>query len=478
MKKTLDRFASHRRDFQSGIGQKTWRLIVLPGRMLRKRAVQFCSLHRSMCQFNDPAGAFFRTIFMLSKEKNWAIFLRYVAARKRFIMLMGVICLVELTLAQILPRIIPEQWYFRLYLPWEAVKNTELFLDNQFNILPSPDLGWRNKPNAVMNKIHYDHYGSRSYGGITSDARKSMRVVFMGDSRIGGYVNLANDETVGAYLEHQRLETLNFATNLYGLDQVCLALPKCLIQFKPDVVVVAIGSDVGQALNCVYLPLTDRYVGAPLLKPRFFLQGEQLTCLTPQVCTLLRDVPDNPALLEFIKKYDGHYVVFQRFQRDETLPFLSLFSLVQTHIGCVQQRFDYYMGRPLTTPVINENLTMHILKKMKTEAEEQNVGLVFLIMPKRSELKTGSHAYQQVVHMADSLGLRYIDGLEIFQRVRGSESLYYDEVHLLAKGNHVLAGCLTDWLEQSMKFAAADQILVNKKFGGMRMMEKTERAGR
>ncbi|MFZ5519240.1 MAG: hypothetical protein ACOY90_21595 [Candidatus Zhuqueibacterota bacterium] len=404
--------------------------------------------------------------------------LRYIASVKRFLLVLGAFCLIEIALAHILPAIIPQRWYFRMYLPWEAMKKTELFLSSQFNIIPSPDLGWRNKPNAVMNKIQYDHYGSRSHGGIVSDARKPMRIVFMGDSRIGGYNNLANDETVSAYLEHGDLETLNFATNLYGLDQVFLALPKCLSQFTPDVVVVAIGSDIGQALNCVYLPLTDRNVGAPLLKPRFFLQDGQLTCLRPEVCNLLQNIPNNPSLLEFIEKNDGHYFVFKHFQRKETLPFLSLFSLIQANIAYVKQQIDYHLGRPSWASVTNEKLAAKILNQMESEAEARNVRLVFLVMPKRSELKSGSHAYQQVVHMADSLGLRYIDGLAIFQRIRGSESLFFDEVHLLAKGNQVLASQLMEWLGPSTRFAVENQISVDKKFSGTRMAEEVERAGR
>ncbi|MBN1350784.1 hypothetical protein JXJ21_15305 [candidate division KSB1 bacterium] len=263
----------------------------------------------------------------LSDEYRWKPFLYYLKKRWKFFGVCLLLALTEQIVAPMLPEIIPQTWYLRAYLPWNSIKRTGRFIDDKLHIEPDDVRGWRNRAKAHFKTVNYDRFGSRSNVGLAPGASKKLRVIFLGDSRIASYVNVTNDEIVNAYLENESIETLNFSSELYGLDQIYLTLQDVVERFHPQVVVIGIGSDVGELLDCHYLPFMYPTIGLPLLKPRLTLRDSVLEPHIPPIRKYLQQLPANPDLLDYIRQHDPHYARFEWFQRRRATPFLCALSV-------------------------------------------------------------------------------------------------------------------------------------------------------
>jgi len=379
----------------------------------------------------------------------WKDFFRFLKLNRRFFVFLGILLVGELILTLILPSIFPETWYLRSYLPWISVKKTQEFLKGDLNIELDEKLGWRNKPNTVLGEIKYDQFGSRSAKGISLNDRSKCLVIFMGDSRIGGYRNISNEQTINAYLENEKIETLNLATNLYGLDQVFIAMKDVIKQFEPDYIVIGVGSDVGEPLNSHYLPFLHSEVGEPLLKPRFVLENDQLILKTPNFKKFLDRIPDSIELLAYLKLNDAHYSRFNQFKANEFTPILGLLSIIQTRIGWYLNNLRHILGIKEKREVKNIELVKKLLQETHDYSKEWGVTIIFLLMPKREEFlgKVELKAYQQIANLLKSSGFAYVDVLTLFKTRNFQTKLFYDRVHNTAFANKIIAHELLKFIQ-------------------------------
>ena len=379
----------------------------------------------------------------------WKDFFRFLKLNRRFFVFLGILLVGELILTLILPSIFPETWYLRSYLPWISVKKTQEFLKGDLNIELDEKLGWRNKPNTVLGEIKYDQFGSRSAKGISLNDRSKCLVIFMGDSRIGGYRNISNEQTINAYLENEKIETLNLATNLYGLDQVFIAMKDVIKQFEPDYIVIGVGSDVGEPLNSHYLPFLHSEVGEPLLKPRFVLENDQLILKTPNFKKFLDRIPDSIELLAYLKLNDAHYSRFNQFKANEFTPILGLLSIIQTRIGWYLNNLRHILGIKEKREVKNIELVKKLLQEIHNYSKEWGVTIIFLLMPKREEFlgNVELKAYQQIANLLRSKGFAYVDVLTLFKTRNFQTKLFYDRVHNTAFANKIIAHELLKFIQ-------------------------------
>jgi len=379
----------------------------------------------------------------------WKDFFRFLKLNRRFFVFLGILLVGELILTLILPSLFPETWYLRSYLPWISVKKTQEFLKGDLNIELDEKLGWRNKPNTVLGEIKYDQFGSRSAKGISLNDRSKCLVIFMGDSRIGGYRNISNEQTINAYLENEKIETLNLATNLYGLDQVFIAMKDVIKQFEPDYIVIGVGSDVGEPLNSHYLPFLHSEVGEPLLKPRFVLENDQLILKTPNFKKFLDRIPDSIELLAYLKLNDAHYSRFNQFKANEFTPILGLLSIIQTRIGWYLNNLRHILGIKEKREVKNIELVKKLLQEIHNYSKEWGVTIIFLLMPKREEFlgNVELKAYQQIANLLRSKGFAYVDVLTLFKTKNVQTELFFDRVHNTGFANKIIAQELLKFIQ-------------------------------
>jgi lysophospholipase L1-like esterase len=376
--------------------------------------------------------------------------LNYIRRNIRFVGICALLLALELICAPLLPSIIPETWYFRHYLSLREIKQTQQFLNREFDIEPDPKRGWRNRPNAVYLTIRHDRFGSRFYNGIIPEQRKKWRIVFLGDSRIHGSADVTNAETISAYLENEAIETLNLGVSGYSLDQIYLSMAEAAEQFRPDMFVIGIGTDMSDFLDCHYLPLVSRHeLTLPLLKPRFILQNGQLELQTPAVEALLRDIPDSPSLLEYLRHHDPRYEKFKQFQRWQSTPFLSFFSRLKAK--SVQKGNEIFsrLGRIPQQDLKNLNVAKALIEKIGQVAAEQNIELICPLIPSKAETSGNQYkAYDTLASLLKKAGIRIIDVRRLFQQQTNREELFLDSYHGTPASHRLIAEELSKAIEK------------------------------
>lgn len=391
---------------------------------------------------------------------SWRFWLRYLRHARGFLLILFGVAMVEIIVGSwLLPRVIPAHWYFGLYTPAGAAIKGRMFAEGEFNVIPDPELGWKNHPGAGHGqfdtggeRIAFDAYGSRSHRGIQPGQRLPKRVLLFGDSRINGWTYVANDETLNAWLEREdpELESLNLATDLYGLDQIYLAMQRTLPEFQPDAVVVGLGSDEDNLLDCHCIVFKENRLehDLPLLKPRFVLAEDgALQLQTPPAQALLRDLPANPRrFVEYLREHDGCYGRFERFQQWEFTPLLASFSFIQQKLRIAGgRRWDFGQFRSLE----NLALTSALLKAMRELAEQHHTRLLFLLLPTAYEFQgSKSFVLGQVRKVLAHQDETFLDGLEVLRTEAPDQFLFHDDVHLSSEANRVLARAVLQRLTQ------------------------------
>jgi hypothetical protein len=372
----------------------------------------------------------------------WQHVLHFIRHHRRFFGFMLFLLILEGSMSVFLPRVVPDTLYLRAFLSWESVHQTRRFLSGQRTIEVDKQLGWHNRPDSNFQKIYYDQWGSRSHLGIQAEKRKTQRILFFGDSRINGHLDLKNTETINAYIDDEETETLNFASALYRLDQNYLALQSKQAQFQADVAVIGIDGRLGSLLDCHYLPFHTRS-NTTLLKPRFELQSGQLIAKIPPFYQLLEDLPDNPALLDFLEKEDPCYVKFQYYKTWQSTPLLSILHNGQTLLSKVLKKFS--MEKKESSYGGDLMVGLALLKAIAQFRQTHNIKVIFVLLPTQVEW-TGAlsdKSYQRTRQALEMENLPFIDVLTLLQQTTlKTDDIFTDSVHFTARTNQLIAQAL------------------------------------
>ena len=386
---------------------------------------------------------------MHQKEVAWKQWYTYIKNNKRFVLIGILLLIMEYMLAPVLSNIIPDTWYFKNYLPLQSLWKTQQFLNSQYYVELDAQRGWHNRANSSYSKIRYDCFGSRSNRGINKDRQKKLRVVFLGDSRIGGYINVGNNQTINAFLENDEIETLNLATDLYGLDQTYLAMQDAIHRFQPDIIVIGISTDVGNLLDCHYLPFMYPEIGLPLLKPRYILRDNGLVLQTPPYREFLQNLPHNPTFLNYLKHNEAHYARFMRFQLRESTPFLGFLSLCERKYDLLITNIGKMLGHYKSSPVKNRALVSALIKQTKILAEKNNIEMIYLLLPTRAHVKGyRQRSYNDLATILRANSVHFVDVLSLFRQYSNAKDLLYDDVHNTKSANQIVAKALKRVIKQ------------------------------
>jgi hypothetical protein len=385
---------------------------------------------------------------MQSETLGWKIIGQWILRNRRFFVIIVILFMAELCFAPLFLLQYSKTQIFRAYLEQnflQTYKETSQFVNGKLYIEIDDLLGWRNRPNAVSQTIGFDQYGSRSNQGIDSDQKKEQRIVFLGDSTMMGGHWVDNHQTINAFIESDTVETLNFASPDYSLDQSYLAMKTMYDRFKPNIYVVGIGSQPGRLLDNIFLPFYDISI-LPRLKPRFTLSEGELQLILPEFRELLSNFPDNRSLLEYLQRYDGGYNRYASFQKRliwKQTPFLSMTQYVY-------RRGIQFLNNRTSNQVLykeNSEITSTLLSTMKQFSTTNNNRLVMVLFAKRSELDSSSSDYSDTIALLKPYDIPYVDTRLLFQQYPGdADELYTDDLHCSALGNQLIAKVISHML--------------------------------
>lgn len=353
------------------------------------------------------------------------------------------LALIELAAILLVPLVVPKSIYLEKYLPERAIESTNEFLNGGTYLKPDKATGWRNRPSVEKETWDIDRYGSRSTHPATVQPKKPVRVMFLGSSMINGGAGVTNQQTVSAFVEDDRIETLNFGTMLYGLDQSLLAYQSRLNRFSPDIVVFGLDSDPLAPLKSMYVPFrSPREVYVPFLKPRFELKDGALDRVSAPPDLLGSILSRDSAFYELIRQHDGYYSRFHHFVHFEQTPIASSLYYAVKKI----QSLKYYMEIDPT----GRELLHRLMDRASHRLREDGVDVVFLFMPSKGQIeRTGlkgrfPNRYVALMEGFRSRGLPVIDArAALISSGKPMSRLYSpDNIHFSAEGNRVVGAAV------------------------------------
>jgi hypothetical protein len=354
-----------------------------------------------------------------------------------------ILLLFEVVVVLVAPLMIPNARYLSWYLSDRAKEATQQFLQGEGILIPDEDTGWKNRPDVSKGNWIIDSNGSRSTHTFTNQRTKPIRALFLGSSMINGGTDISNDESLSAYSEDEKIEALNFGTMMYAFDQVLLAYRSELHNYDADVLVIGLDADPTAGLMNHYLPFRFRKeANMPFVKPRFVLDSGLLkeVKISPEV--MLRDVPDSPALIDFLADNDSFYFNFESYRH---MGFLPLSAGIRTLWIRAEKFLDYFRSDSEGQLILNA-----LMEEMVREAGKHNTEVVFVMLPDHQIFTGGGlyrfapDNYERRCEQLRSSGFDVIDARRILRESAkpASELFYVDQVHFTAAANRLIGQSL------------------------------------
>ncbi len=353
--------------------------------------------------------------------------------------------LLELMAITMLPLWLADHQYLRIYLSDRAEEKTKLFARDSDPFLMWDDiLGWRGRPNSGRAKWHLNAEGIRVSSAYGAGRRKPLRVAFIGNSLTNGSMQVTNDETISSFLESDNVESLNFATMLYSVDQMVLSYKALVRPHDPDLVVMGIGGSPTGGLTSRYIPFWQQSeTNIPLIKPRFYLASDSLELIPPSSRKRFGSILVDDAFLHEVRDTDGYYGRFEDFKCFQMLPMSSIiYKLVRKAINL--------RAALAPTPAPQMDLLRELIRQSAVTMSKDGVEFVVMLLPDK-ESSYPSHLkgqlkdrYAETLAMLQELDLRVLDVRHVLRLsdVEPSELYSTDGIHFTPMGNKLIAESL------------------------------------
>ncbi len=374
-----------------------------------------------------------------SQQPVWKqLFQLHKLSKKLFYFLIFIFA-IELFSIFFMPYLLSSTDYLSLFLKKEAKEATVRFFRNENSVIPDKMLGWVNKKNFKRKNWVIDEHGSRATHEFTEKPSKNIRALFLGSSMINGSSHVTNNETISAYLENNNIESLNFATMLYTLDQVFLMYKEYLTKYNSNIIIVGIDNDPVSGLKNIYIPfISPEEINMPYMKPRYKLVGDKLELIKFNLDDFKMILNDD-SIVEGLKDKDGFYYVFDLYKHFGITPIASGFLYIYKKISNLEK----YLKEDLT----DNALLFSIMDKMVREAEENNAHVIFITLADsviydkdniRNRL-TDYYAIRKDLMLKKDYNI--LDSRELFRNSGYDiDDLYADDgVHLTKKSNKLIA---------------------------------------
>ena len=351
---------------------------------------------------------------------------------------------IELFCALLLPILISPPEYLGLYLSDRAAPRLKQILGGETELLIDADAGWRNRPSLARGTWRTDRHGARVIS--RSSPRKGRpRIMLLGNSMINGGTGVSGDQTIGAYLESldSKVETLNFGTMLYGIDQALLAYRSRLHLHRPQLVVVGVELASLAAMYNHYVPFREpQEENIPLFKPRFSLNAGRLRLQAIDERGMASALLAGRPPLEYLRDHDAYYADFASFRRFGLSPLTGGARRLY-----LKARGYTRLMRPC--PARQIALLSAVADAFVQEAQRHRAKLIFVALPVRRDFGEGLRRffpdrYAQLLGALSGDNRTVVDGRAVLRASSLSTAEIYDEdaVHYRPAGNRALAAGL------------------------------------
>ena len=352
-------------------------------------------------------------------------------------------------------------------LPVHALRDKiEAFLEREDHspLIYDERLGWSHHPNQRKLRGGGWMFTSND-AGLRSQREYSqqplphtLRIALFGDSFTAGE-EVNDDETWGHQLELElnqagiRTEVLNFGVSGYGMDQALLRWRHQGQQYAPDIVIFGFQpTNLDRNVN-VFRQLYYPGTGIPFSKPRFVLNGQELTLLNsptipPAQLAAVFESFENHPLAAYEHYYDSCYVASQWWASSRLAGYL--YQVLKSNENSQE---DYGPSSE------RGQLGQAIVDAFAKEAMAQEAAFFVLYLPYQWPLiryhKNRTHPYQFLLDHFDD-AYHYISMEDHLERKYVDDAYWSAREHYGPEINRRVAQAAADEIQACIESAACD----------------------
>jgi hypothetical protein len=290
---------------------------------------------------------------------------------------------------------------------------------------------------------------SRQVGEVLAGRSASYRIALLGDSFMFGEEG-PFEGSIGHQLEialGSEFQVLNFGVSGYGVDQMYLRYEKDARRWNPDVVILGfIGDDVTRSMT-VYPFIGRPHWLMPWSKPRFVLQGKDLSLLNvptapPERIFSVNSVQELPLI------HHDHYYCDCDWERSywnlfyQSYVFRSIISLYPRH----EIPRDEISSE--TRRAIHREIFRSFMDKVKSAG---SIPLISLFPSYVDYVNPNTRLRREEAFIMTEAGIEYVDFTSCLERINPHDRFVRpDGGHYTRTGNEAIAQCLSKNVLQAL----------------------------
>ena len=282
------------------------------------------------------------------------------------------------------------------------------------------------------------------------------RLAVFGDSFAYG-ADLGDEDCWTKRIEAtHRAEILNYGVGGYGLDQTLIRYWEDGAAFRPEVVLVGLTTIMAPRTVSRYRRF-EHASDAPLFKPRFVLDGEQLRLIPAPVTTR-----------EDLERLVAHPEEVRRFGKDDVWYFPAMFEhrlyrfshayrLLAYTAHWISRRLLHrdrvYRGHMLNPDAAPFRLMRRLTQELVAAIRGNGAQPVVVMLPMRSDVEAyrdvGSTPYEPLRAQIERDGVRVLDPVQEFLRDSDPDAKFQSNGHYSAAGNRLIAATVASAMNLS-----------------------------
>ncbi len=293
----------------------------------------------------------------------------------------------------------------------------------------SPKLGWSYKPWGQMGIYRSNGQGiraDRDFDAVPPDG--VLRIATFGDSFMyGADVEVQDSWQARLEASDPTVEVLNFGVSAYGTDQSVLRYFEEGVRFSPQVVVLSYISENNLRNLTTFRPFYLPSTGLPFAKPRYRLEGEQLTLVGNPLPSAedYRTFLANPE--ETLPRIGEHDAFYQQYESSSVGFFdrSPTFRAARFWVRRLMERFTSGADRPQVLddwyrPLAGNNpLLFRMFDAFRDEAASHGSRPIVMLFPTHFDYQKlqqgGELSYAHVAAFLEAQNFIFIDVADIFQ---------------------------------------------------------------
>lgn len=253
-----------------------------------------------------------------------------------------------------------------------------------------------------------------------------------------------------------RAEVLNYGVGGYGLDQTLIRYWEDGAAFHPEVVLVGLTSVMAPRTVSRYRRFDDAR-DAPLFKPRFVLDGEQLRLVPAPVTTRadLERLAENPEEVRTYGMDDFWY--FPAMFEHRLYRFSHAYRLAAYVAHWISRRLldrdRVYRGHMFNPDAAPFRLMRRLTQELATAIRANGAQPVVVMLPMRSDVEAyrdfGSTPYEPLRAQLERDGVRVLDPVKEFLLDGEPDARFQSNGHYTAAGNRLIAAVVASAMNLS-----------------------------